>query len=59
MLAVKSVVFQRHQLMLRLYEKFCRQASMISYWGEDKEDDNDQDIAVADETNEADCDDGF
>ena len=59
MIAVKSVVFERHNEMLRLYEKYCREASMTSYWGVDQDVDIDEEIAAADETNEADCDDGF
>ena len=59
MMAVKSVVFDKHHEMLRLYEKYCREASTPSYWGADEDVDNDQEIFAADETNEADCDDGF
>ena len=58
MIAVKTVVMEKHKEMLRLYEKYCREASTSSYWGADEQDDNDE-IAAADETNEADCDDGF
>ena len=59
MIAVKQVVYERHQAMLRMYERYCHEAEMSKYWGIEEDDDLDTDVAVADDTNEADCDDGF
>ena len=63
MLAVKSVVYERHNFMLQLYEQYCREASRKPYWGE-SEGGNDSsgdacEVVEAEDTNEADCDDGF
>ena len=59
MLAVKPAVYQRHKTMLRLYEKYCEDASMTKYWGEEDDDLPTEHVAPAEDTNEADCDDGF
>ena len=65
MVAVKEVVYARHHDMFRLYERYCHQASINTrYWGDDSgsdsagEQDNDA-VVSADDTCEADCDDGF
>ena len=59
MIAVKPAVFSRHKSMLRMYEKYCHQAEISPYWGDDDEDVSDTGIEVADDTNEADCTDEF
>ena len=60
MMAVKPAVYDRHKVMLRMYEQYCHEASVSKYWGVGEEDDDIQtEIAVADDTNEADCHDGF
>jgi len=66
MIAVKEVVYQRHMEMLRLYETYCQQASITDKYYDDDDEELDDDgdsggepVIAADETNEADCDDGF
>ena len=62
MLAVKPAVYDRHETMLRLYEKYCDDASLTKYWGDDDDEDETTEglrVAPAEDTNEADCDDGF
>ena len=62
MIAVKKVVYQRHNDMFRLYEKYCRQASINSlYWGDSdySSGEDESRVIAAEPTNEADCDDGF
>ncbi len=62
MLAVKEVVYQRHNDMFRLYERYCRQVSITDlYWGDSdySSGEEESEVIAADETNEADCDDGF
>ena len=62
-LAVKEVVYQWHNEMFRLYERYCRQASITDiYWGDSdysSAEEESEEVIAADETNEADCDDGF
>ena len=59
MIAVKSTVYDNHKKMLRLYEKYCVEASTVPYWGECEEVEDLTKILPADPTNEPDCDDGF
>ena len=59
MLAIKPVVYARRKTMLRLYEKYCHEASATKYWGTEEDDDTTEVVGVAEDTNEADCDDGF
>ena len=65
MIAVKEVVYARHRDMFRLYERYCHQASMRDLYFNDGEDDDSETedehppVVDADDTNEADCDDGF
>jgi hypothetical protein len=59
MLAVKPAVYDRHKNMLRLYEKYCDDASTTKYWGEDEEEDLPEDVAPAEDTKEVNCDDEF
>ena len=60
MIAVKSVVFDRHKRMFRLYEKYCEEASLTTYWPDAGSDDDEEvGLAPADDTKEVDCDEGF
>ncbi len=65
MLAVKDVVYQHHNKMFRLYERYCFQASIKDlYFNDDDNNDSsgveeERAVVSASETNEADCDDGF
>ena len=59
MITVKDVIFDRHKAMLRLYEKYCHEASQSPYWGDAEDDDDDTGIVVADATDEADVEDQF
>ena len=63
MVAVKDVVYQRHKDMFRLYERYCHQVSINKlYWGDSDDDsygDDQSAVVAADDTHEADCDDGF
>jgi len=62
MLAVKEAVYKGHKRMLHLYEKFCDEAEVEKYWGDDEDEDEEvvqEDIPPAAETNEADCEDEF
>ena len=57
MLAVKHVVYERHRLMFRMYEKFCDEAKLPKYWNDEDEDETT--IAPAAATNEVVNDEGF
>ena len=60
MLAVKSAVYENHQKMLYLYERYCREAETTPYWGDDGDDEeNPDDMELAEDVNEDDCDDEF
>jgi len=59
MIAVKPAVYDNHLTMLRLYEIYCSDASLPTYWGDDGDTDSELDIAEPDEVSEIDCDDGF
>ncbi len=60
MLACKEAVFDRHRSMFTLYEKYCEETSRKMYWGDDDDStDSEESVAPADDTNEADCHDGF
>ena len=64
MLAIKPVVFSRHKEMLRLYQRYCHEASRRPYFDDDDDDEgsrteDDVSVVAADDTNEADCDEGF
>jgi len=62
MLAVKDVVYRRHKDMFRLYERYCHQVLITQlYWGhsDDSSGDDESVVVAADDTHEADCDDGF
>ena len=58
MLGVKRAVYDRHKTMLRLYEKYCEEAEIEKYWGDD-DDQSLEDIAPAAHVSEDDCDEGF
>ena len=59
MMAIKPTVFQRHKVMLRLYEKYCHQGEIPAYWRSEEDDEHDTGIEGADETNETDVTDEF
>ena len=59
MVTVKSAVYERHKVLLRMYEKYCHQADISPYWADSEDDDQPTDTVVADDTNELDCTDGF
>lgn len=60
MLAVKPAVYEQHQNMMRLYEKYCDEVSTNKYWGGDGDDEcPTREVVPAEEIDEVDCDDGF
>ena len=59
MVAVKTVMYDRHKSMLRLYEKYCHEGSLSPCWTDADDDDDDTEIAVADSSNEVDVEDEF
>ena len=60
MIAVRPAVYNNHKQMLKLYEAYCNNASLPTYWGNDDGDSGDDlSVAPAEETNEGDCVDGF
>ena len=58
MLAVKEVVYSRHKVMLQLYEEYCREASRTPYWSDGPDQTSQDGDDAAEETNEADLEDG-
>ena len=59
MIAVKPAVYDNHHTMLRLYEIYCSDASLPTYWGDDDDSDSEIEISEPDQVSEIDCDDGF
>ena len=62
MLAVKKAVYDGHKRMLFYYDKYCEEAEVDKYWGEEEDHEGDDmlaEVMSAEETNEADCDDEF
>ena len=59
MLLCKSVVYANNKRMFQLYEKYCEEATLSKYWGEDANTDEEALITPADVTNEIVEEDGF
>ena len=55
---VKKIVYKQHGVMFRLYDQYCKEAEIPSYWSGDEEDDGGG-IHSADPTNESVGDDEF
>ena len=47
---VKAIVYRQHTTMLRMYEQYCREASLSAYWSDD--DEGDAGVEEAEATNE-------
>jgi len=43
-------VYRQHTTMLRMYEQYCREASLCAYWSDD--DEGDAGVEEAEATNE-------
>ena len=60
MIAVKEAVYAGHKRMLFCYEKYCQEAEIEAYWGEEEEHEGElEEVIAAEETHEADCEDEF
>lgn len=60
MLSCKSIVYKNHARMFRLYEKYCDEATLEKYWGEEPDNsDAETEVKPAEATNEVVDDDAF
>ena len=59
MIAVKAIVYKRHKIMFRKYEKYCEEASLPKYWQDADSDEDQTNLESAEATNEVVDDEGF